>query len=589
MRTLIRYFRPYLPALALLFVCVVGQAYSTLALPDYTARIIDQGVIGGDTDAIYQNGIRMLAISLVGGLFMVAVGFLSARIGTGVTRDVREAEFTRVEQFSMQEFNRFSTASLITRCTNDLQQIQMTTVMVLRMSLLAPIMGIWAIYKAYNLAPSMAWIMVAAVAALIIVIGFLFKFALPGFQRVQVLVDNLNLVTREILSGSRVIRAFNKQDYEEARFDTVNAELTATNLFVNRLLALLQPALLLILNFSMIAIVWFGAHRVDEGTLQIGNMLAFMQYAMQAIFAFLMISIVFIMAPRALVSVDRVAEVLETEIAIIDPAAPVTIDPNAPTSLVFDNVSFSFPGAEEPVLKNITFEASPGETTAIIGSTGSGKSTLVNLIPRFYDVTDGRILINGIDIRDMRLNDIYDKIGYVPQQSTLFSGSVADNIRYGAPDLTDESIADFAKTAQAADFIEKLDDGYDSHVSQAGRNLSGGQKQRLSIARALARNPEILVFDDSLSALDYRTAAQLRKALDGMRDDGIEIVVGQRISSIMHADNIIVLENGRIACQGPHEELLRDCKVYQEIARSQLSDEELERNRDSLVSGGGAA
>lgn len=574
MGTLLGYLRPYTPGIIILFVLVVGQTWATLALPDYTARIIDDGVIGGDTSSIYQNGIRMLAISLLGGCFMIGVGFLASRIATGFTRDLRAAEFTNVESFSLQEFNRFSTASLITRCTNDLQQIQTVTVMLLRLSLMAPIMGIWAIYKAWALAPSMAWIMAVAIGSLVIVIAFLFKFAMPAFQKTQEYVDRLNLVTREMLSGSRVIRAFNKQKQEEARFDGVNTDLTDLNLYVNRLLALLQPAMLLVFNLTSVAIVWFGAHRIDEGTLQIGDMLAFMQYAMQAIFAFLMISFVFIMVPRAAVSARRVAEVLETETSIDDPAEPVDL-PEDPGSLVFDDVSFAFPGAEDPVLEHISFEAKPGETTAIIGSTGSGKSTLVNLIPRFYDVSDGSVQINGVDVRDMRLDDLYDQIGYVPQKSTLFSGSIDSNLRYGSPEKSDEEVVESAEIAQAAEFIGELEESYDAPVSQGGTNFSGGQKQRLSIARAIARDPDILILDDSLSALDYRTESRLRNALEEMADDKIVINVGQRISAIMQSDNIIVLDNGSIACQGEHEELLATCDVYQEIARSQLSDEEL--------------
>jgi ATP-binding cassette, subfamily B, multidrug efflux pump len=517
----------------------------------------------------------MLLLSLIGGCFMVAVGFLAARIATGFTRDVRKAQFEKVEKFSMQEFNRFSTASLITRSTNDLQQIQQVTAMVLRMSLMAPIMGIWAIYKAYQLAPSMTWIMAIAIITLILVIAVVFRFALPGFRKIQTLVDNLNLVTREILAGSRVIRAFNKQEFEEKRFDKVNLELTSVNLFVNRLTALLQPSMMLILNLTSVAIVWFGAHLVDDGSLLVGNMMAFMQYAMQAIFAFLMISIVFIFVPRAAVSANRVAEVLQTEIAISDPLVPAEVDESAPKSLVFDDVTFAFPGAEEPVLKHISFEAKPGETTAIIGSTGSGKSTLVNLIPRFYDATDGIVKVNGVDVRDLRLEDLYDKIGYVPQKSTLFSGTVDSNLRYGSPDSSAEEIEEVAQIAQASEFIEKLDGRYEALISQGATNLSGGQKQRLSIARALARHPEILIFDDSLSALDYRTESKLRAALKNVNSDSIVMLVGQRISAIMHSDNILVMDNGEIACQGTHDQLMKDCEVYQEIARSQLSDEEL--------------
>ena len=450
MTHLIRYFKPYVWALLLLVLCVFGQTYANLSLPDYTARIINEGIVGLDRDSIYRNGLLMLMFSLIGGAFMIAVGYLAARIATGFTMKLRDEVFSKVEQFSLREFNQFSTASLITRCTNDLQQIQTVLVMLLRMALMAPIMGIWAIYKAYNLAPSMTWIMAAAIGALIVVIAFLFIFVLPRLKLLQGLVDRLNLVTREILTGLRVIRAFNKEASEEQKFSEVNSDLTDVNLFVNRLLAIMQPSMLLILNVTSVAIVWVGASKIDTGALQIGDMLAFIQFAMQSIFAFLMISIVFIMAPRAAVSANRVVEVLETTVTITDPERPVASTKGGHGSLVFDDVTFAYPGAEVPVLQHISFTANSGETTAIIGSTGSGKSTLVNLIPRFYDVTSGRILIDGVDIRQIRLNDLYEKIGYVPQKTVLFSGTVASNLRYGAPDTTDAELHESAAVAQAA-------------------------------------------------------------------------------------------------------------------------------------------
>lgn len=571
---LARYLKPFGWSLALLLVCVIGQTYTTLALPDYTAKIIDEGIVGGNQSAIYSNGARMLLISLIGGAFMVGVGFLAARIATGFVRDIRDDLFTKVERFSLQEFNFFSTASLITRCTNDLQQIQLVMVMLLRLALMAPIMAIWAIVKAYRLAPSMTWIVAVAVVAIVVLIAVLFYFAMPRFRRLQKLVDRLNLVTREILTGLRVNRAFNKEAVEEQKFAVVNTDLKDVNLFVNRLLALLQPMMMLIMNLTLVAIVWIGGSQVDSGNLEVGNMLAYMQYAMQAIIAFLMMSIIFILVPRASVSANRVAEVLDIPLTITDPESPVAMPPDGAGDLVFDHVTFAYPGAEIPVLQDVSFEAHPGEFTAIVGSTGSGKSTLINLIPRFYDVTEGRILIDGIDIRDIRLEDLYSKIGYVPQKSTLFSGTVASNLRYGAPDSTDADIRLSAEIAQA-EFIEGYADQFDHPIAQAGGNISGGQKQRLSIARAITKHPEIYIFDDSFSALDFGTESRLRAALREVTRESTVLVVAQRVSTILSADNIIVLDKGRLVCQGTHSELMESCPIYQEIASSQLSDEEL--------------
>ena len=582
MTGLVKYFRFYWWMLILLVACVIGQTYTTLALPDYTARIINEGIVGLDRDAIYRNGVQMLLISLIGGVFMITVGYFASRIATGFVMRVRADVFSKVERFSLQEFNHFSTASLITRCTNDLQQIQMVMVMLLRIALMAPIMAVWAIFKAYRLAPSMTWIMGAAIAAIVAMIAVLFFLAMPRFKRLQKLVDRLNLVTREILIGLRVVRAFNKEEVEEGKFLVVNRDLTDVNLFVNRLLAVLQPVLLLVLNLTSVAIVWVGASQVDRGNLEIGNMLAYMQYAMQAILAFLMISIIFIMVPRAAVSANRVVEVLNTSITITDPDNPVFSVSDGAGRVTFEEVSFTYPGAELPVLQDISFQANPGEFTAIIGSTGSGKSTLVNLLPRFYDVTSGRILIDGIDIRDMRLDDLYSKFGYVPQKTTLFSGTVASNLRYGAPDSTDVEMRRSASIAQA-DFIDKLEGKFEHPIAQGGSNVSGGQKQRLSIARAIVRDPDIYVFDDSFSALDFGTESRLRSALREVTGESTVIVVAQRVSSIMQADRILVLDQGHLVCQGTHHELLQTCTVYQEIASSQLSAEELEASLPNAI------
>ncbi len=436
MLKLLRYYRPYGWGLLLLLVFVVGQVYTTLALPDYTARIVDEGIIGLNQQSIYQNGLLMLVIALIGGACMVAVGYLASRIATGFTMHIRNDLFRNVESFSLREFNQFSTASLITRSTNDLQQIQLVMVMLLRMALMAPIMGVWAIAKAYNIAPGMTWIMAGAIGTLVLVIIVLFSLALPRMSRLQALVDRLNLVSRQVLTGLRVIRAFNKEPQETRTFADINTELTGVNLIVNRLLAIMQPVMMLIFNLTSVAVVWFGASQVANNSLQIGNLLAFMQYAMQAIFAFLLISIVFIMAPRAFVSANRVVEVLETKTTIHDPEQPVSPPSDGRGSLVFDNVTFAFPEAEEPALQNISFTANPGETTAIVGSTGSGKTSLIALILRLYDVTGGRILLDGVDIRDMRLEDLYRKIGYVPQKSVLFSGTAAATSGTAHPTLT---------------------------------------------------------------------------------------------------------------------------------------------------------
>ncbi|MEZ4564874.1 MAG: ABC transporter ATP-binding protein [Thermomicrobiales bacterium] len=575
MLKLLRYFQPYRWSLLLLIALVIGQVSTTLALPDYTARIIDEGVVGLNQPSILRNGGIMLLVSLLGGVCMVAAGYLAARIATGFTMRIREDLFRQVESFSLLEFNRFSTASLITRCTNDLQQVQMVMVLLLRLAFMAPIMGVWAIAKAYRLAPGMTWIVAVAIGLLIVIVGVLFGIALPRFARLQALVDQLNLVSREILTGLRVIRAFNKEAHEEQKFSAVNTDLMGVNLFVNRLLALMQPAMILILNLTSVAIVWVGASQIASGDLQIGDLLAYLQYAMQAIFAFLMISFIFVMAPRAAISADRVVEVLETVSTIHDPAQPIASAAEGRGSLVFDHVTFTYPGAEAPVLQDVSFTANPGETTAIIGSTGSGKSSLLNLIPRLYDVTAGRILVDGVDVRDMRLDDLYRKIGYVPQKATLFSGTVASNLRYGSPERSDDELARSAAIAQAAAFVEELEAGYEQPVAQGGANFSGGQKQRLAIARAIARDPDILIFDDSFSALDFRTEARLRAALREVAQQRTVLVVAQRVSTIMQADTIIVLDSGRVVCQGTHEELMRACPLYQEIASSQLSDDEL--------------
>lgn len=576
MNQLLKYFKPYFLPLFLLFILTLGQTYINLTLPDYMARIINEGIVGQQTDSIYRYGLIMLGITAIGGILTIGVGYLAAIIATGFAKKLRNALFTKIEDFSLIEFNKFSTASLITRNTNDVAQIQQALIMLLRLALMAPLMAIIAIVKAYGVAPSMTWIMLVAVGALTLIIGVLFSIAMPQFAKLQKLVDKLNLITREILTGLRVIRAFDKQEYEEKKFARTNKTLTDVNLLVNRLMVVMQPAMILILNATTLAVVWFGAQQIDLGQLEIGNMLAFMQYAMQAIFAFLMISIVFIMVPRAWVSVNRVAEILGAKPTIKDPKNPIRAK-SRNGKVEFKNVTFAYKGAEEPILKDVSFVANPGEITAIVGSTGSGKSTLINLIPRFYDVGMGEVLVDEVNVKDMAQKELRSRIGYVSQKAMLFSGSVKQNIAYGKPKASQDKIIQAAQTAQALEFIERLEGKFESSIAQAGSNVSGGQKQRLSIARALAKEPEIYIFDDSFSALDFKTDAALRKALSKNIKNKTILIVAQRISTIAHANKIIVIDEGRIVDQGTHQELLRDSSVYKELAASQLSEAEIKK------------
>ncbi len=539
------------------------------------AKIINEGIIKANTNLILNNGLIMIVITLGGVVCTVAVNYLSTKIATSVSRDVRNDVFARVESFSLLEFNSFSTSSLITRSTNDVQQVQRVIMMLLRIVLQAPVMGLWAIVKAYQLAPSLSWVIALAVIVLLGVITIVFSIALPKFKILQQLIDRLNLVTRENLTGLRVIRAFNNEGVQQEKFEEANLDLTKTNLFVSRLMTSMQPAMMLIFNISSVLIVWFGAKLINLGSLSIGSMMAFMQYAMQVISAFLMLSMVFIMLPRALVSVSRINEVLDTEPKIKDPENPKDLNDTKRGLVEFRNVSFFYPGAESPVLEDISFKAFPGETTAFIGSTGSGKSTLVNLIPRLYDVSSGEILINGINVTDFKLEDLYKKIAYVPQKGVLFSGTIESNIKYGTPEATELELKKSAETAQAKEFIENLEDKYAASISQGGVNISGGQKQRLAIARAIIKKPEIFIFDDSFSALDFKTDSDLRQALKKEIKDKTVLLVAQRISTILSAEKIIVLDNGKIVGTGTHQELFKNCSIYREIAESQLSEKEL--------------
>jgi ATP-binding cassette, subfamily B, multidrug efflux pump len=558
------------------------SAVSSSMLTQYSAAYISgeynalgMKVSSVQTAYMLRIGLLMLLLTIAGAAASICVGYISARIAAGLGRNLRKQIFVQVENFSNTEFDKFSTASLITRSTNDITQIQMLMVMLFRFVFYAPILGVGGIIKVIGEDRSMLWIIGAAVALMLTMIITVFTIALPKFTKVQTLMDKLNLVTREILSGQMVIRAFNTQTHEEKKFDAANQDLTKINLFINRVMVFMMPMMMLVMNGVMLLIVWVGSHQVDLGTMQVGDMMAFMQYAMQIIMSFLMLSIMFIMVPRASVSAVRIAEVLDTKPSIIDPKEPHKFSTDLKGVVEFKNVSFKYPDAEDYVLENITFTARPGQTTAFIGSTGSGKSTLVNLIPRFYDATGGKVLVDGVDVKDVTQHDLREKISYVSQKAMLFSGTIKSNIKYANENLTDEEVSKYAGTAQALDFITTSDRGFDTRVSQGGANLSGGQKQRLSIARALAKRPEIYIFDDSLSALDFKTDAALRKALRQETGNATVLIVTQRISTVMGAEQIIVLDNGRVAGTGTHKELMENCKVYNELATSQMTSEEI--------------
>ncbi len=538
--------------------------------------------VGLNTDRIQTRyilgtGGKMLALAALGMAASILVGLMASRVGAGVGRGLRRGVFRKVVGFSNGEFDKFSTASLITRSTNDIQQIQMLTVMILRMVLFAPILAIGGIYKVVQTNVDMSWIIVLAVGIIVLIVMTLFLVVMPKFKIVQEQVDRLNLVSREILTGRPVIRAFSTEKYEEGRFDTANRDLTRTNLFVNRAMTFMMPLMMLVMNGIAVLIVWNGGHSVDSGTMQVGDMMAFIQYTMQIIMSFLMICMISVMLPRAAVSAVRVDEVLESSTLIHDPEKAEKFE-EGKGEVVFDHVSFRYPGAEEDVLHDISFAAKPGETTAFIGSTGSGKSTLVNLIPRFYDVTEGKITIDGRDIRQVTQHDLRGRLGYVPQKGVLFSGDIASNILYGNPEGSEEEMKEAAGIAQAAEFIEEKKETYRSPIAQGGSNVSGGQKQRLSIARAVAKHPDIYIFDDSFSALDYKTDVALRKALKEKTEDSTVLIVAQRISTILHAEQIIVLDEGEIVGKGTHKELLKNCETYYQIASSQLSEKELEED-----------
>ena len=537
--------------------------------------------IGIDTDSlqtkyIINTGAIMIGITILSMIAAIFVGFLASRVGASLGRELRSKTFEKVMRFSNKEMTEFSTASLITRSTNDIQQIQMMTVMILRMVFFAPFMALGGLYKVLSTNNSMTWIIGVAILGVLTIVIILFATVMPRFKIIQNLVDKLNLVTREILTGLPVIRAFSTERFEEQRFDNVNKDLTKVNMFINRMMACMMPGMMLVMNLISVLIVWVGAKNIDTGAMQVGDMMAFIQYTMQIVMSFLMISMISVILPRAAVSAKRINEVLEKDIVIKEDKTPKTFDENKKGLVEFKNVSFKYPDADEDVLSNINFTAKAGETTAFIGSTGSGKSTVINLIPRFHDVTEGEILVDGVNIKNASLHDLREKIGYVPQKGVLFSGTIDSNLRYGKKDATSEEIRKAAEIAQSLDFIMEKENNFESEISQGGSNVSGGQKQRLSIARAIAKNPEIFIFDDSFSALDFKTDAKLRKTLKSETKDATVLIVAQRISTIINADQIIVLDEGRVVGKGTHKELLKNCEIYKEIALSQLSKEELE-------------
>ena len=553
---------------------IVTQAAVQFVQTEYEAQGIDVDAM--QIQYLMTSGLKMLAMALVIMLAAVSVTFLSSRVAAFLGRNLRNGVYRKVISFSGEELNHFSTASLITRSTNDIQQVQLVFAMIFRIVLYAPILGVGGVLKVLQTDVSMTWILGVAVVAILILVGFLFAVAMPKFKILQYRIDELNLVSREILTCLSVIRAFSREKHEEERFEEVNERLTKTNLFVNRCMTFMMPAMMLIMNGITVLIIYNGSHAVDNGTMQVGNMMAFMQYAMQIIMSFLMITMMSIMLPRASVSAKRINEIMETKVSIESPETAKIPENNKKGEVRFEHVGFAYPGAEEETLSDINFTAQKGETVAFIGSTGSGKSTLVNLIPRFFDVTSGKILVDGVDIREMGLHDLRERIGYVPQKGVLFSGTIDSNIRYGKEDATKEEVNRAAEIAQAQEFIGQKEKGMESEIAQGGTNVSGGQKQRLSIARAIAKNPEIYIFDDSFSALDYKTDVVLRRALKKETKDATTLIVAQRISTILHADKILVLDEGKIVGEGTHKELLKTCEVYQQIAMSQLSKEELE-------------
>lgn len=571
---LFRFLKKYWISVGVILVLIYFQVMAELNLPNLMSDIVDTGIVNSDVDYILQTGGKMLLVALGGTLCSVVAALFASKVAMAFSRDVRREVFTHVEGFSLNEFNKIPTSSLITRTTNDITQVQTVMVMGLRILVMAPIMFVGALIMALSKDTYLARVIAAAIPVVLGMMIFVAVKGMPLFKSMQKKVDKLNLVVREGLTGIRVIRAFNRTDFEKDRFKAANKDLTDTAIKVNKLLATLMPLMMFVFNLLTIGILWFGANRIDLGEMAVGDLMAFIQYAMQIMMSVIMVAMMFILIPRASASAVRINEVLDLKPEILDPKNPNNRKVER-GHVEFKNVYFRYPGAEEPVLSNISFDARPGETTAIIGSTGSGKSALINLIPRFYDVEKGSILVDGVDIKDMLQEDLRNKIGIVPQKAVLFSGSVSDNIRYGKEDASDEEVKHAAEVAQALDFVTNMKDGFDSFIAQGGNNVSGGQKQRLAIARALIKRPEVYIFDDSFSALDLKTDAKLRAALKKETGDSTVIIVAQRVSTVMDADRIIVLEQGEIAGMGTHKELLNNCEIYREIVSSQLSEEEI--------------
>ena len=551
------------------------QAMCDLALPDFMSDIVNDGVMGGSIPLIAKYGLKMIGVTLLGTVVSVFVGYLAANVAAKVSRDMRKDVYKKVELFSNAEFDKFSTASLITRTTNDITQIQNLLVMLIRMVFYAPILGVGGAIKALENSKELSWIIIVSLSAIVILIVFIFLVAMPKMTLMQKLVDKLNLVSRENIEGMLVTRAFNSQKFEFKRFDKANGDLKDTQLFVNRIMVMMMPIMMFIMNVTNVLIVWFGARAVSSFKIDIGTMMAFMQYAIQIIMAFLMLSMMFILIPRAAVSANRIKEVLDTPISMKNKRNAQTYGDDFNGDVEFKNVSFAYPGGDGYVLEDINFTAKHGETTAIIGATGSGKSTLINLIMRFYDVQKGEVIVSGKNVKNVKMGDLRKRIGYVPQKSVLFSGTIKSNLYYGDKNATDEMIDKAAEISQSTEFITSKPDGYDTHIAQGGGNVSGGQKQRLSIARALVKNAPIYIFDDSFSALDMQTDKVLREALKRETGDSTLIIVAQRVGTIMNAEQIIVLDNGKIVGKGTHSELLQNCPTYYQIASSQLSEEEL--------------
>ncbi|HDU7437633.1 ABC transporter ATP-binding protein [Listeria monocytogenes] len=573
MMKLMKRLKPYWLSITAVLVLTFGQVIGQLYLPTLMSNIIDKGVVTGDTDYIWSTGMKMLLISFASVILSVIVVYLASRISMGFGKELRDKIFTKVEDFSLQEFDKVGTSSLITRTTNDVVQIQNVLYMMMRLMVMAPIMLLGGIIMAVGRDAKLSLIFVVVLPLLLLLVVILGGKAMPMFKSLQKKMDKLNRVIREGLTGIRVVRSFNRNEDELEKFEEANADYATTAIKVNRLLSLMSPLIMLLMNLTSIAIVWIGSIFIGNGDMQVGDLMAFIQYAMQIMMSFMMLSAVFIMIPRAGASAERINEVLDMNAEILNPENPKTSTP--PAKLSFEHVTFRYEGAEKPVIEDITFEANAGETIAIIGSTGAGKSTLINMIPRFYDVESGVVKINGIDVREMDQSSLRQKIGLVPQKAVLFTGTIASNMRYGKEDATDEEIWEALRTAQAENFVSKLANGLGSRVEQGGNNFSGGQKQRLSIARSLIRKPEIYIFDDSFSALDFKTDAKLREALKAETTEAVTLIVAQRITSVVNSDQIIVMNEGKIAGMGTHEELKESNQIYQEIMRSQLSEEEI--------------